>query len=95
MYPHITNIHMVGTVITFVTHNYDIILKCLVKVCVCLCFMLQIAKCVALEEKIALLDREIALDHRYVERVSIKYRHLYCFLRNEAHTCCFVDVYGE
>jgi COP9 signalosome complex subunit 3 len=28
----------------------------------------QIAKCVALEEKIALLDREIALDHRYVER---------------------------
>ena len=57
--------------------------------------MLQIAKCVALEEKIALLDREIALDHRYVERVSLIYRHLYYFKRNEAHTCCFVDVYGE
>ena len=89
-YPHITNIHICDAQSLYYSQ-----MSSGSTVCVCLCVMLQIAKCVALEEKIALLDREIALDHRYVERVSLIYRHLYCFKRNEAHTCCFVDVYRE
>lgn len=31
---------------------------------------LQVVRCIALEEKIAELDREIACDQRYIERVS-------------------------
>ena len=30
----------------------------------------QVARCIALEEKVAELDREIACDQRYIERVS-------------------------
>ena len=35
-------------------------------------FLFQVARCIALDEKVAELDREIACDQRYIERVRTR-----------------------